>query len=146
MTMLNAGHMEASMAPKNAMRIDPDADGDNDAQVTCPECGAQFAPEDTDNDAMQMAQGQPGAAPGQPPPPPAQEDMQESSCPECGAKMEGGKCAACGYSATHSPMTDAASRYLSTRPKEQRPPVKDVVDQGMRARQHMRRPAPYGRP
>ena len=148
MAMLgNAAGMEA------ALKAPDDMDGDNDQMVTCPECGANFAPGDTDNDAGALQAGG-AAAPGQGMPPEAPAQPQQaatgSACPECGGKIgPDGKCASCGYSAQHSPMRANAQSFVEHRPerlRHEKPNVDEIYDQGKRVREHMRRPAPYGRP
>ncbi len=159
MAMMNAGMLPEGGGggmPVGVAGAD-DNDGDVDTMVTCPQCGARFAPGDTDNDAAALAAGA-GAGAGMPPagpeagatdlataaPPPVVE-AGEGTCPECGGKMVGGKCASCGYSKAHSPMREAIDKHVGGQPEGSRPDAKKVYEQGVRTRERMRRPAPYGR-
>lgn len=147
-----AGAMpQQSGAPMN------DNDGDGDQLITCPSCGAQFSPQDTDNDAAQLQAGAGSGAPGGPgagtptdmataAPPPITSAPSGDTCPECGGQMSGGKCASCGYSEGHSPMQDKIAQHIGGQPEHARSDAKTVYEKGLKARQHMRRPAPYGRP
>lgn len=68
------------------------------------------------------------------------------TCPECGGEMAGGKCASCGYSTGNSPMQSAIAKHIGSQPEHSRPDAGKVYKQGIHAREHMRRKAPYGRP
>jgi len=159
MGMMNSGMAEA--ANRTPMAGMGDQDGDNDVMVTCPSCGTSFAPGDTDGDAAQLQAGAPpaGAQPttdaGAPPnptdlaspsAPPAIMPQSGGTCPECGGKMDGGQCASCGYSEGHSPMQSAIAKHVGSQPEHARPDAKKVYEQGIHAREHMRRSSPYGRP
>lgn len=145
MGMMTAGMSEAAARPKMAGM--DDQDGDVDQLISCPNCGTQFSPGDTNGDAAQLA----GAAPGAPalpnaaaPPEVAPQASTGATCPECGGKMDGGQCASCGYSSSHSPMREAATRHIQGQPEHARPDAEKVYKQGLRARGRMRRPAPFG--
>lgn len=147
MGMLNSGAMEAALRSRTPV---DDQDGDNDRLTTCPSCGTQFAPDDTDGDAAQTATaaGAPASPTdlASPSAPPAIMPQSSSTCPECGGKIDGGKCASCGYSEGHSPMQSAIAKHIGSQPEGNRPDAGKVYKQGVHAREHMRRGAPYGRP
>jgi hypothetical protein len=138
MAMLDAGMTEA------AQRTPGPGMPDENERLSCPECGAQF----TEDEAKQAA----GAPPGEvadlasaAPEPVVRPGAPETTCPECGGKMEGGRCSSCGYSKEHSPMREAATKYRDLQPEHAKSDVDQVVTQGRRVRERMRGAPTFGR-
>jgi len=170
--MMSAGSLPLGGGASSAGADSRQGQGPGQGQVTCPACqGAGTVPpdqaeeiqealgagdQDQGTEGMELggngAAGN-GASSASPDtgdlasaaPPPVVGNGGDT-CPECGGKMVGGKCASCGYSAHHSPMKENIAKHVSTQPEGNRPDKQKVYEQGVRARAHMRRPAPFGRP